>query len=169
VPHRAKPASAQSGLVRAETVRRLEQNMGALGTAAMASMEQRLPWFRALPAENRSLDRPGRGSIGAFVDWVKHPQRRPAVAGEVRHGAPGAGPGGEPAADRGDGADTIDVVEAQVDQLPRPAGGRDCARRCSATPGRRLGAALSTPATPRPGAWDARLEALVVDLNPRRE
>ena len=53
--------------------------MGALGTAAMASMEQRLPWFRALSAEDRSwIGLVAQAGIAAFVDWVKHPQRRPA-------------------------------------------------------------------------------------------
>jgi len=88
VPRRAKPAAAPSGLVRDETVRRLEQNMGALGTAAMASMEQRLPWFRALPAENRSwIGLVAQAGIAAFVDWVKHPQRRPAVRCSAPHPA----------------------------------------------------------------------------------
>jgi len=81
VPEPAVPAPAGSAgvragavrtqTVRAETVRRLEQAMGTLGTAAMASMEQRLPWFRALPAENRSwIGLLAQAGIAAFVDWV---------------------------------------------------------------------------------------------------
>ena len=87
MPAPASAAGVRAGqvrtqTVRAETIRRLEQAMGALGTAAMASMEQRLPWFRALPAENRSwIGLVAQAGIAAFVDWVKHPQRRPAVAG----------------------------------------------------------------------------------------
>ena len=37
-----------------ETIRSLEASMSSLGTAAMASMDRRLPWFRRMSAENRS-------------------------------------------------------------------------------------------------------------------
>src|SRR5215472_14003833 len=84
-----RPGTPPRDLVRAETVQRLERAMGALGTAAMASMEQRLAWFRALSAEDRSwIGLVAQAGIAAFVDWVKHPQRRPAVAGEVFGTAP---------------------------------------------------------------------------------
>ena len=68
--------------VHPETVQRLERAMGTLGTAAMASMEQRLPWFRALPAEDRSwIGLVAQASMAAFVDWVKRADRPPpAVA-----------------------------------------------------------------------------------------
>src|SRR5262249_57876714 len=83
-PRRAQHPAGQAGLVRAETVRRLERNMGALGTAAMASMEQRLPWFRALPAENRSwIGLVAQAGIAAFVDGGGHPQRRAVLAPEL--------------------------------------------------------------------------------------
>ena len=61
----------------------LERSMGPLGTAAMASMDSRLPWFRAMSAENRSwLGLVAQAALATFVDWVKHPERnRPAVAG----------------------------------------------------------------------------------------
>ncbi|MDR0346282.1 MAG: PucR family transcriptional regulator, partial [Nocardiopsaceae bacterium] len=79
-----------AGRVRAETIERLERSMGMLGTAAMGSMERRLPWFRALSAEHRSwIGLVAQAGIAAFVDWVKHPERsRSAVAGEVFGTAP---------------------------------------------------------------------------------
>ena len=79
-----------AGRVREETINRLQQAMGSLGTAAMASMEQRLPWFRGMSAENRSwIGLVAQAGIAAFVDWVKHPERsRSAVAGEVFGTAP---------------------------------------------------------------------------------
>ena len=93
--------------------------MGALGTAAMASMEQRLPWFRALPAENRSwIGLVAQAGIAAFVDWVKHPQRRPAVAGEVFGTAPRELARAVSLQQTVEMVRiTIDVVEAQVDRL----------------------------------------------------
>ena len=80
--------------------------MSALGAASMASMDKRLPWFRALSAENRSwLGLVAQAGVAAFVDWVKHPERgRPAVAGEVFGTAPRE-LGRELAAGRRDGQD----------------------------------------------------------------
>ena len=77
--------SGATARVRDETVQRLEQSMGPLGTAAMASMDSRLPWFREMSAENRSwLGLVAQAALATFVDWVKHPERdRPAVAGQV--------------------------------------------------------------------------------------
>ena len=40
--------------VHEETVRRMERATGTLGTAAIAAMDERLPWFRNMSAENRS-------------------------------------------------------------------------------------------------------------------
>ncbi|HEV2372283.1 MAG TPA: PucR family transcriptional regulator, partial [Streptosporangiaceae bacterium] len=40
----------QAGRVQAATIERLERSMGSLGTAAMAAMDKRLAWFRAMSA-----------------------------------------------------------------------------------------------------------------------
>ncbi|MGH3274717.1 MAG: PucR family transcriptional regulator, partial [Streptosporangiaceae bacterium] len=86
----SRDAPAGTGRVRDETIVRLERAMGALGVAAMAAMDRRLPWFRAMSAENRSwLGLVAQAGVAAFVDWVRHPERgRPAVAGEVFGTAP---------------------------------------------------------------------------------
>ena len=172
VPRREKPA-APSGLVRDETVRRLEQNMGALGTAAMASMERRLPWFRALPAENRSwIGLVAQAGIAAFVDWVKHPQRRPAVAGEVFGTAPRELARAVSLQQTVEMVRiTIDVVEAQVDQLAAPGGEaelREAVLRYTREIAFGAAQVYARTAEAR-GAWDARLEALVVDSLVRGE
>jgi hypothetical protein len=39
---------------RARTLRRLERASGALATQAVARMDEQLPWFRAMPADQRS-------------------------------------------------------------------------------------------------------------------
>jgi hypothetical protein len=64
-----------------ETVRRMERATGALGTAAIAAMDERLPWYRKMSAENRSwLGLVAQAGIAAFLDWIRHPERnRPAV------------------------------------------------------------------------------------------
>ena len=48
------PDARHAGRVRDETIDRLDQAMGALGTAAIASMDRRLPWFRAMSAEKNT-------------------------------------------------------------------------------------------------------------------
>src|SRR5882757_2778006 len=168
---RAGPAHGQT--VRPETVRRLEQAMGALGTAAMASMEQRLPWFRALPADNRSwIGLVAQAGIAAFVDWVKHPQRRPAVAGEVFGTAPRELARAVSLHQTVEMVRiTIDVVEAQVDQLAAPGGEaelREAVLRYTREVAFGAAQVYARTAEAR-GAWDARLEALVVDSLVRGE
>src|SRR6201982_1737115 len=59
----------------------MERATGALGTAAIAALDERLPWFRNLSAENRSwLGLVAQAGIAAFIDWIRHPERnRPAL------------------------------------------------------------------------------------------
>lgn len=148
--------------------------MGALGTAAMASMEQRLPWFRAMTAENRSwIGLVAQAGIAAFVDWIKHPERgRPAVAGEVFGTAPrelARAVSLQQAVEMV--RITIDVVEAQVDKLAAPGGEaelREAVLRYTREIAFAAAQVYARTAEAR-GAWDARLEALVVDSLVRGE
>ena len=59
----------------------MERATGALGTAAITAMDERLPWYRNLSAENRSwLGLVAQAGIAAFSDWIRHPERnRPAL------------------------------------------------------------------------------------------
>jgi hypothetical protein len=179
VPAPAGSAAVRAGPVpapalRAETVQRLEQAMGALGTAAMASMEQRLPWFRALPAENRSwIGLVAQAGIAAFVDWVKHPGRgRPSVAGEVFGTAPRELARAVSLQQTVEMVRiTIDVVEARVDELAAPGGEaelREAVLRYTREIAFGAAQVYARTAEAR-GAWDARLEALVVDSLVRGE
>src|ERR1700734_386359 len=166
--------AAPPGRVRAETVQRLERAMGSLGTAAMTSMEERLPWFASMSAENRSwLGLVAQAGIAAFVDWVKHPERaRPAVTGEVF----GTAPRELARAVSLQQAVAmvrviIDVVESRVDELAAP-GGQAVLREAVLRYTREIafGAAQVYARTAEArGAWDARLEALVVDSLVRGE
>src|SRR5882757_9558181 len=77
------------GRVRAATVRRLERSMGSLGTAAVASMEKRLPWFRAMPPENRSwVGLVAQAGVAAFTEWFRHPDAPQAISTDVFGTAP---------------------------------------------------------------------------------
>jgi DNA-binding PucR family transcriptional regulator len=159
--------------VHPETVQRIERSMGALGTAAIAAMEQRLPWFRKMSAENRSwLGLVAQAGIAAFLDWIKHPERqRPAVT-EVF----GTAPRELARAVRLQHAVEmvrviIDVVETQVDTLAAP-GAEAELREAVLIYAREIAfsaAQVYARSAEARGAWDARLEALVVDSLVRGE
>jgi hypothetical protein len=162
------------GQVRPETVQRLERAMGSLGTAAMGSMERRLPWFRAMSAENRSwIGLVAQAGLAAFVDWIKHPERRrPAVAAGVFGTAPrelARAVSLQQAVEMV--RIIIDVVEARVDDLAAPGGEaelREAVLRYTREIAFAAAQVYARTAEAR-GAWDARLEALVVDSLVRGE
>jgi DNA-binding PucR family transcriptional regulator len=160
--------------IREQTTERLEQAMGSLGTAATASMEERLPWFRAMSAEYRSwVGLVAQAGIAGFVEWFKHKEKiRPAIAGEVF----GTAPRELMRAVRLQQTVeivrvVIDVVEAQVNELAAP-GGETQLREAILRYTREVafGAAqVYARAAETRGAWDARLEALIVDALLRGE
>jgi hypothetical protein len=148
--------------------------MSALGAASMAAMDARLPWFRALSAENRSwLGLVAQAGVAAFVDWVKHPERgRPAVAGEVFGTAPRELARAVSLQQAVEMVRIIvDVVETRVDELAVPGGEselREAVLRYTREVAFAAAQIYARSAEAR-GAWDARLEALVVDSLVRGE
>jgi DNA-binding PucR family transcriptional regulator len=159
--------------VNAETVKRIERATGALGTAAIAAMDKRLPWFRNMSAENRSwLGLVAQAAIAAFGDWIRHPERnRPAVT-QVFGTAPrelARAVSLQHAVEMM--RVIIDAVEARVEELAAP-GDEAELREAVLTYAREIAfsAALVYARTAEArGAWDARLEALVVDSLVRGE
>jgi hypothetical protein len=157
-----------------ETIRSLEASMSSLGTAAMTSMDRRLPWFRRMSAENRSwLGLVAQAGVAAFVDWIKHPERgRPAVAGEVFGTAPRELARAVSLQQAVEMVRVIiDVVESQVDELAAPGGEaelREAVLRYTREIAFAAAQVYARTAEAR-GAWDARLEALVVDSLVRGE
>ncbi len=168
------PGAAAMSRVHEETVARIERSTGSLGTAAIASMDKRLPWFRAMSAENRSwLGLVAQAGIAAFVDWIRHPERdRPAVAGEVFGTAPRELARAVSLQQAVEMVRVIiDVVEAQVDELAAPGGEtelREAVLRYTREVAFGAAQVYARTAEAR-GAWDARLEALVVDSLVRGE
>jgi hypothetical protein len=166
--------AGKGGRVRDDTIVRLEQAMGALGTAAMTSMDRRLPWFRAMSAENRSwLGLVAQAGVAAFLDWIRHPERtRPAVAGEVFGTAPRELARAVSLQQAVEMVRVIvDVVESQVDELAAPGGEaelREAVLRYTREIAFGTAQVYARTAEAR-GAWDARLEALVVDSLVRGE
>jgi DNA-binding PucR family transcriptional regulator len=166
-------ARAGGPRVNAETVRRIERATGTLGTAAIAAMDKRLPWYRNMSAENRSwLGLVAQAGIAAFLDWIRHPERnRPAVT-EVFGTAPRELARAVSLQHAVEMVRVIiDAVEAQVEELAAP-GNEAELREAVLTYAREIAfsAALVYARTAEArGAWDARLEALVVDSLVRGE
>ncbi|TQN31411.1 PucR-like helix-turn-helix protein [Haloactinospora alba] len=154
--------------VRAETVRRLERAMGELGTAAVARMESRLSWFRQMSAEDRSwVGLVAQSGVAAFVDWFKTPGRgRPAITVEVFGTAPRELTRSVTLQQTVDMIRVvIDVVENRVEELAAP-GGEQQLREAVLRYTREVAfssAKIYARAAEARGAWDARLEALIVD------
>jgi DNA-binding PucR family transcriptional regulator len=153
--------------VNAETVRRIERASGTLGTAAIAAMDKRLPWYRNMSAENRSwLGLVAQAGVAAFVDWIRHPERtRPAVT-EVFGTAPRELARAVSLQHAVEMVRVIiDAVEAQVGELAAP-GNEAELREAVLTYAREIAfsaAQVYARTAEARGAWDARLEALVVD------
>jgi hypothetical protein len=145
----------------------MERAAGALGAAAIAAMEERLPWYRNMSAENRSwLGLVAQAGIAAFLDWIRHPERnRPAVT-EVFATAPRELARAVSLQHAVEMVRVIiDAVEAQVDELAAP-GGEAELREAVLTYAREIAfsaAQVYARTAEARGAWDARLEALVVD------
>ena len=56
---------------RAATLRRVERAAGTLATQSVALMDERLPWFRALPADQRSwVTLVAQAGISGYVAWA---------------------------------------------------------------------------------------------------
>ncbi len=164
----------EEAAIRAQTTKRLEQAMGSFGTQVMGQMERQLPWFRRMPAEHRSwIGLVAQAGIAAFVEWFKNAEEsRPAIAGEVF----GTAPRDLMRAVRlGQTIDLVrvivDVVEARLDDLAA-AGGEAQLREAILRYTRDVafGAAqVYARAAETRAAWDARLEALVVNALLRGE
>jgi hypothetical protein len=137
----------------------MERATGALGKAAIAALDERLPWFRNLSAENRSwLGLVAQAGIAAFIDWIRHPERnRPALT-EVFGTAPRELARAVSLQHAVEMVRVIiDAVEAQVDELAAP-GGEAELREAVLIYAREIAFSAA-----QVYAWDARLEALVVD------
>ena len=148
--------------------RQLERATGALATASIARMEERLPWYRAMPPDERSwVGLVIQAGIAAFVDWYRNPgDEGPTVTADVFGTAPRE-------LTRAISLEqtvemvrvAIDVVEQTVTDVVDDAdvpGVREGVLRYSREVAFAAAEVYARAAEAR-GAWDARLEALVVD------
>ncbi|MGZ4446438.1 MAG: PucR family transcriptional regulator [Nocardioides sp.] len=155
----------------------LQRSTGALSTTATARMDAEMPWFRELSAEDRSwVGLIVQAGIRGFVDWYGSSAGAPdggtALAASVFGAAPRALAGVINLQQTVDLVRlSIEVVESNIDDLLDPADAPDVhaavlryAREVAFAT-----AEVYARAAEVRGAWDARLEALVVDAVLRSE
>ena len=167
----------ESADAHARATEALQRATGALSTAATARMDSELPWFRELSAEDRSwVGLIVQTGIRSFVDWYRDGavsvDDGPALAASVFGAAPRALAGVITLRQTVDLVKlSIEVVESNVEDLLRP---EDAAEVRTAVARYAREVAFATAevyarAAEVRGAWDARLEALVVDAVLRAE
>jgi hypothetical protein len=157
----------------ADTLRRVRDGNGLLTAAALRRLDEDLPWYRALPAEDRSwVGLVAQAGIRAFISWYGEAGSPARGVGEIFAAAP-------PELTRSISLQqtlqlvrvAVDVVEENSDQLAAPGDERDL-REAVLRYSREVAfsaAEVYARAAEVRGAWDARLEALVVDALVRGE
>ncbi|MEX5720902.1 PucR family transcriptional regulator, partial [Geodermatophilus sp. WL48A] len=157
----------------AATLRRLERASGAIATRAVARMDEDFPWFRTMPADQRSwVVLVAQAGIASLVEWCRSPDRPPRLTGEVFGAAPRDLVRAVPLKQTVDLVKvTVEVMDDHVESVAEP-GDADVLRMAVLQFSREVAFATAhvyaTFAENR-GAWDARLEALVVDALVRGE
>ncbi len=158
---------------RAQIARRLQTSVGDLTTAALARMDRDMPWFPQLSAENRSwISLIVQAGVNAFITWYRDPEEAAPLTAEVFGAAPRALTGFVSLHQTVEMVRlTIEVVE---DNLVAAVGEEDAPSVQEAVVRYAREVAFATAevyakAAEMRGAWDARLEALVVDSVLRAE
>jgi PucR C-terminal helix-turn-helix domain/GGDEF-like domain len=150
-----------------ETIRRIEQATGKLATQSVARMDERLAWFRELPADQRSwVTLVAQTGLQSFVDWLRSPDDVLRLTGDVFAAAP------RTMARSVSLPRTVELVRETIavaeQNLPVLAGGADAAvvREELLRFSREIAFAAARVyaiAAESRGRWDDRLEALVID------
>ena len=155
------------------TARRVRDSGGMLAAAALKRLDSELEWYRRLPAEDRSwVGLVAQAGINAFIDWYADPGSPTHSVSEIFAAAP-------PELTRSISLQqtvqlvriVVDVVDAHTDRLAAPGEERDL-REAVLRYSREVAfsaAEVYARAAEVRGAWDARLEALVVDALLRGE
>ncbi len=155
----------------------LLRGAGTLATAALQAMDERLPWFRTLRPEDRSwVGLVAQVGIAAFLEWYSASGGEPGEDPQVGPDVFGTAPRELTRAVTLQQAlqllrTVVDTVEAEVPALAPP-GGEQQIREAALRYSREVAfaaARIYARAAEARGAWDARLEALVVDALVRGE
>lgn len=152
---------------------RLTQATSSLTAAATRLMEEGLPWYRDLGAQERTwVASVAQAGITAFITWLDNPTSQPALTTNVFGAAPRE-------LARAISLEqtvalvrtTIAVVESAVDEIV-PLEDRPALREAILRYSREIAfsaAEVYARAAEARGTWDARLEALVIDALLRGE
>ena len=152
----------------AQTLRRLEHASGRLATGTIGEMEERLPWFRRLPADQRaSVLMVTQTGVAGFVSWLRDNKQAIRLTAEAFRAAP------KDMSRWVSLRQTVELVRVALEVFERmlPEIAADEKERAQLTEavlryGREIAFAAATSyaaAAEARGAWDARLEALIVD------
>jgi hypothetical protein len=149
------------------TLPRLERASGALATQSVARMDELLPWFRSMPADQRSwVMLVAQAGIASFVEWLRTPGDSLRLTGDVFGAAPRELARSVSLKQVVELVRvTVEVMESRVNSLAAPgeeAQLREAVLRYSREVAFAAAQVYAGVAETR-GAWDARLEALVVD------
>ncbi len=147
--------------------RQLESSVGSLTNVAITTMHEDLPWFRALTAEDRSwIGLIAGAGISSFVDWFREPSVGTTVTADVFGTAPRELTGVVTLQQTVEMVrTTIGVVEREVEHVVDPLDAA-AVREAVMLYSREIAFAAAevyARAAEQRGAWDARLEALIVD------
>ena len=155
------------------TLRRLERASGALATQSVSRMDELLPWFRSMPADQRSwVTLVAQAGIASLVEWLRSSGSTPQLTGPVFGAAPRELARSVSLKQTVDLVRvTVDVVESRAHALAAP-GEEQALREGVLRFSREIAFAAAqvyAMLAENRGAWDARLEALVVDAVLRGE
>lgn len=150
-----------------EDQQRVKDGAGLLTSAALKKLDESLPWYRALPKNDRTwVGLVAQSGITSFIDWYTNPDMGTQSAGDMFAAAP-------PDLTRSISLQhtlqivrcAVEVVEEYSDRLAVPGKERslkEAVLRYSREVAFEAAEVYARAAEVR-GAWDARLEALVVD------
>jgi DNA-binding PucR family transcriptional regulator len=142
----------------ARTMRKIERASGSLATASVSEMEERLPWFARMPADQRaSVLLLIQNGVAGFVEWLHDRQQAIRLTADAFRSAP------KDISRWVSLRQTVELVRIALElfeeQMPLLMEG-------VLRYGREIAFSAATSyaaAAEARGAWDARLEALVVD------
>lgn len=161
-------ASGSPSGVNADTLRAVQRAASALATRSVARMDEQLGWFRALPAEQRSwVTIVAQAGINGYISWIDDPTDDFRIADEVFGTAP------RDLVRAVSLRRTVELVRVAItvteEQLPtlvadlaQQAALRESLLRYSREIAFAAAAVYAAAAETR-GAWDARVEAAIVD------
>jgi DNA-binding PucR family transcriptional regulator len=162
VARNAKPLAA--------TLRRVERSAGDLASASVSRMEETLPWFGALPADQRSsIMLVAQAGIRSLVEWLRSGGTAAGtqeLSDEVFAAAPRALARSITLTQTVQLIKVvIDVAESEVNEMAA-AGEEEALAQAILKFSREIAfsaARVYARAAETRGAWDARLQALLVD------